>query len=138
MSDAIYDDGTYHVTAAIFATPRRFYPIANTTARIRRDPLWIGVCLAALAGGALAVYGDLLYPVEAAVTVVFIALSLLIGNSISLLSIDAWGHERATIVARTNKIRVLYRAIRDARTADNQLILKNVPNTENTFPVYEK
>lgn len=118
MAHVIYDDGTYQITHAVFATPRRFYPIVNTTARIRRDPLWIGAGIAGFSVVALAVYGDLLYPLEILTLIAIAVISLAIGHQVSLLSIDAWGHERATVCGRTKKIRTLYRAIRDARTAD--------------------
>lgn len=118
MAHVIYDDGTYQITDAVFATPRRFYPIANTTAHIRRDPLWIGAGIAGFSIIALAVYGDLLYPHEILTLIAIAVISLVIGHQVSLLSIDAWGHERATVCGRTRKIRALFRAIRDARTAD--------------------
>jgi hypothetical protein len=115
-----YDDGTYYISGAIFATPRRFYPIANTTARIRRDPLWIGLGIAGFVAATFGVYADLLRPEELIVLAGIATVSLVVGSQVAILSIDAMGHEKAMIVGRTRKIRTLYRALRDARTADLQ------------------
>ena len=122
----IYDDDTYHITSAIIATPRRFYPIANTTARIRRDPLWMGLGIAGFVAASFAVYADLLLPVELATLAAIAALALMIGFQVSILSIDAMGHDKAMIVGRTKKIKALYTAIRDPRTANFQRFRSSV------------
>jgi len=121
----IYDDGTYTVTQAVIATPRRFYPIAHTTASIRRDPLWLGLSMTGFGAGCLGVYGDLLRPYEIAFLAVVCLLGLVAGWSFSILRIDAIGHRRAMIVASHGRIRRLYAAIRDARLPDTSVTLED-------------
>lgn len=118
MGNFVYNDGTYKVTEAIVATPHRFYPVANTTARIRRDPLWVSLFITALGVAAFHVYGDLIYTGEKIVLGVICAGALAVGQGVSILSIDAVGHRRALIVARTTRIRRLYAAIRAVRVVD--------------------
>jgi hypothetical protein len=118
MPKIVYNDGTYLVTEAVVATPHRFYPVANTTARIRRDPLWISLCITALGFATFGVYGDLIYTGEKIVMGLACAAALAVGQGVSILSIDAVGHRRALIVARTMRIRRLYAAIRAVRVVD--------------------
>jgi len=118
MSRLLYDDGVYTVTPAIVSTPRRFYPLAHTTASIRRDPLWAAITFAVLGGACLSVYGDLLHFHEQATLAIFCAGALAAGSSVSVLRISAIGHSGAMIVGRSHRIRALYAAIRDARTSD--------------------
>lgn len=118
MAGRLYDDGVYSVTVAIVSTPRRFYPVANTTASIRRDPLWAAIILAVLGGLCLAVYGDLLHLHEQVVLVSLCAGSLALGRAFTILRISAFGHSGAMIVGRSARIQALYLAIRDARTVD--------------------
>lgn len=118
MEQPIYDDGTYVVTRSVIATPTRYYPIANATARIRRDPLWLAFGVAGFYAAALATYGDLLTSQEILSSGIFTAALLIVGVNVRLLSIDAIGHPRAVIVGSTKKISSLFRAIRAATTAD--------------------
>lgn len=118
MAKRVYDDGTYLVTEAIVATPRRFYPVANTTAHIRRDPLWGAVGVATLGMAALGVYGDLLHDGEKAALLVVCLAGLVLGRRISILSIDAVGHKRALIFGSSGRIQRLYQAIRAVRVVD--------------------
>lgn len=118
MAGTLYDDGVYSVTAAIVSTPRRFYPVANTTASIRRDPLWAAIMLAVLGGLCLAVYGDLLHLHEQVVLIALCASGLALGRAFTILRISALGHSGAMIVGRSARIHALYLAIRDARTVD--------------------
>lgn len=119
MAAPLYDDGICTVSRAVVATPSRFYPLANTTASIRRDPLWAGIALALLGAAGLAVYGDLLSAGECLGTVLTCAGGLLAGRETCILRLDAVGHPRALIVGRRGRILRLYRAIRDARTLDD-------------------
>ncbi|MFA5952581.1 MAG: hypothetical protein WC807_20140 [Hyphomicrobium sp.] len=116
MDKALYDDGVYMVTPAIVSTPRRFYPLAHTTASIRRDPLWAAISFTILGGACLAIYGDLLQFQERVTLVVICVGALLAGGSVTILRISAIGHSGAMIIGRSSRIRALYRAIRDART----------------------
>ncbi|NKE48645.1 hypothetical protein HB662_28015 [Roseomonas frigidaquae] len=118
MPKIVYNDGTYLVTEAVVATRHRFYPVANTTARIRRDPLWISLCITALGVATFGVYGDLICTGEKIVLGLTCVATLVVGQSVSILSIDAVGHRRALIVARTMRIRRLYSAIRAVRVVD--------------------
>lgn len=111
-----YDDGIYKVSRELVSTPRRFYPIANTTARIRRDPLWIAIGLLTFAALATITYGDLLFAHELALIWGVTGLSAFVGVSTAILHIDAFGHENALLFSSSRKINRLYRAIRDART----------------------
>lgn len=115
MSRPLYDDGVYTVTAALVSTPRRFYPLAHTTASIRRDPLWAAVAAAILAGACLAVYGDLLHLHEQIGLVVASATFLLLGREVVILRIAAVGHAGAMIFGRRRRIQAVYQAIREAR-----------------------
>ena len=107
------------ITPAVISTPRRLYPIANCTARIRRDPLWLAIFLAVFVGLAIRIYGDLLEPHEIAIAIGVTVAALLLGLNMQILSLDALGHPRAFIFGRTKKIRTLFRAITLARTADS-------------------
>ena len=121
MSKALYDDGIYRVTAAIVSTPRRFYPLAHTTASLRRDPLWGALIFAALGAVCLGVYNDLLHFYEQVMVAVICGSALAAGSCVSVLRIAAVGHSGAMIVGRSGRIRALYSAIRDARTVDPAL-----------------
>jgi hypothetical protein len=89
MGRLLYDDGVYTVTPAIVSTPRRFYPLAHTTASIRRDPLWAAIAFAAFGAACLGVYGDLLHFHEQATLVIFCACALAAGSSVSVRSATA-------------------------------------------------
>ena len=116
QSPPFYDDGTYQVSRELISTPRRFYPIANTTARIRRDPLWVAIGLNVFAALATITYGDLLLVQELALIWGVAGLSAIGGLSTAILHIDAFGHDNALLFASSRKINRLYRAIRDARS----------------------
>lgn len=118
MTEPLYDDGIYTVTPAIVSTPRRFYPLAHTTASIRRDPLWAGLGVALFGTGALLAYADLLHAHEQ-FALAFISLAAMTaGTAFSILRIDAPGHRGAMLVGRSPRIRALFMAIRAARTVD--------------------
>lgn len=118
MAGPLYDDGTYAVTAAVVSTPRRFYPIANTTAVIRRDPLWAGCGIALFGCGSLVVYGDLFHVAEQVALAGISVMALVLGNAFSVLRIDAPGHRSAMLIGRAGRMRALFQAVRDARTVD--------------------
>lgn len=112
-----HDDGRFLVTSELVSTPNRFYPLANTTAKIRRDPLWFALGLSAINGAATAIYGDLLQPQELAWMwgvnlAVFAA-----GWSVSILNIEAIGHKSTILFARTGTVKKLFAAIKEARMA---------------------
>jgi len=115
MKSPIYDDGTYIVTDAVIATRRRFYPLANVTASLRRDPLWFGIGLLAFGGACLAIYGDLLRPHEMVILAALCVLGPLAGNAFVILRIDAAGHPRTFIVGRRRRVERLFAAILGAR-----------------------
>lgn len=116
MGKLLYDDGRYQVSSAVVSTPHRFYPLANTSASIRRDPLWAGFAVSAFVGAGMLVYGDLLHTGEQVALLCFCAVSLGAGQAFSILRISATGHAGAMIVGRSNRIRKLYLAIRDSRS----------------------
>lgn len=118
MARARYDDGRYSVTRAVVATPRRFYPLAHTTAGLRRDPLWMAIASSGFALACVVVYGDLLYPLEIATLLALAGISLAIGGRFSVLRIDAAGHPRTFIIDSHARLQNLYAAIRDARESD--------------------
>ena len=111
-----FDNGTYQVSTALLSTPRRFYPIENTTAKIRRDPLWLALGLTGFAGLATITYGDLLYGSELLTIWSIAASSMVIGLGTAILHVDAIGHHNAMLFGSAPMIKRLYRAIRDART----------------------
>jgi 2C-methyl-D-erythritol 2,4-cyclodiphosphate synthase len=123
MSDPLYDDGVFAVTSAIVSTPQRFYPLAHTTASIRRDPLWAAVTGAMLGAACLTVYGDLLHFSEQVWIVAASFVSLLLGREFSILRITAVGHAGAVIIGRRRRIRAVYEVIRRARGCDGALHL---------------
>lgn len=114
-SAAVYEDSRYRVTAEIIATPSRFYPVQNTTARIRRDPLWAALAGSVVSFLGVAVYADLLLASEIAWVVGLAAVALVVGHNVAILQVDAAGHAGAMIVARKAKVITLYRAIIEAR-----------------------
>jgi len=116
QSSPIYDDGTYQVSRELISTPRRFYPIANTTARIRRDPLWVAIGLNTFVALATITYGDLMFVHELMLLWGIAGLSAVVGLSTAILHIDAFGHDNALLFASSRKINRLYRAIRDERS----------------------
>lgn len=114
----IYDDGRYVVTHDALSTPTRLYPLGHTTARLRRDPLWLALFASALCAGVLAVYGDLLTATE---TIVFAALPLVLlpmGFGVRILALDAPGHPRAILVLGAGRSRKIFSALRSARLAE--------------------
>jgi hypothetical protein len=129
MNRPIYDDGTYLVTDAIIATPRKFYPITNTTAHIRRDPLWTGLGVCVLGVLSIAVYGDLLLASEKIILIVLCAIAALMGSQMSILRIDAVGHRPAMIVGRHRRLVLLYRALRNTHSIETE----NVSHKSNCY-----
>jgi len=125
MTDTIYDDGRYIVSTSIVATPSRFYPIGNTTAGIRRDPLWLGLAITAFVVAGILTYGDLLYPGELMAMAGLAAIALVAGWQIVILRLDAPGHRRALIVGSRQRIWKIFRAIRSVRAgqADPSILL---------------
>lgn len=115
MSDTIYDDGRYVVSTSIVATPTRFYPVFNTTAAIRRDPLWMGLAITGFIGACVLTYGDLLYQGELVVMAGVAAVSLLTGWQVLILRLDAPGHRRALIIGTRQRIWKIFHAIRAVR-----------------------
>jgi hypothetical protein len=118
MGKMLYDDGKYAVSKAIVTTPRRFYPLANTTASLRRDPLWLGLGIALFTGACLALYGDLLHRGEQTALIAVGLFALIGGWQTLVLRIDAIGHPRAVIIGSRSRMHGLYMAIRDARSID--------------------
>ena len=116
QSSPFYDDGTYQVSRELISTPRRFYPIANTTARIRRDPLWVAIGLNCFTVLATITYGDLLFAHELALIWGVAAFSAIAGFGTAILHIDALGHDNALLFASARKIRGVFDAIRLARS----------------------
>lgn len=114
MSKVLYDDKTYVVTQTTISTPTRYYPIANATARIRRDLLWIAAAATGFGGMALSIYGDLLTPMEISVGGAACLALFAAGSFIQALSIDAVGHKRIVIVGSAARIRRLFAAVRMA------------------------
>ena len=122
MASTLYDDGRYQITATVISTPQRLYPIANATARVRSDVLWVGLASAALTGAAIGIYGDLLTGNEMGTASGLSVLLVAIGTQVKVLSIDAFGHPRAMIFGSRRKINTLFTAIRQARMADLQVV----------------
>jgi hypothetical protein len=123
MRQTIYDDGVYRVTTAVVSTPHRFYPIANTTASIRRDPLWAGIGVAGFSMACLAVYGDLLRPIEINILLGVTAVAVVLGCDLAILRIHSIGHARTMIFGRRIRLKKIYHAIRDARCVYKTIFL---------------
>ena len=134
MIEPIYCDGRYTVTRGSISTPSRFYPVANTTAMVRRDPLWSGLVLAIFSAGALLVYGDLLYGGEKLACLAIAATALILGAEVRVLRIHALGHPSATIVGRRTTIGRLYRAIRTAHDTSTATGMKPYPLENSSKP----
>lgn len=118
MRKPLYDDGTYLVTATSVATPTRYYPIANATVRIRKDPLWFAFASASFVSAAAMIYGDLLHPGEVVVGAIAVLTFFVIGINVRILSLDAIGHPRAIIFGSRKKIAALFKAISKASSAE--------------------
>lgn len=125
-----YDDGIYKVSREHISNGRRFYPIANTTARIRRDPLWIAIGLNAFAALATITYGDLMLLHELAVMWGIAGLSAYAGTRTTIFHIDAPGHDSALFFVSSAKINELYQAIRLARSGSESKGLVMVEEDE--------
>ena len=126
MASTIYEDGDFVVTDAVIATRRRLYPIANTTATIRRDPLWAAISLTGFGAASLLVYGDLLYAPEMVSVIGICAIGLVVGRAYSILRLDALGHRRAFILARTGRIEKLFSALKLAQAPDRSSELRSI------------
>jgi hypothetical protein len=114
MSKVLYDDRAYVVTQTTISTPTRYYPIANATARIRRDLLWVAVAATAFYGLAAATYADLLTSAELTAGAGVCAALFGSGLMIQGLSIDAIGHKRILIIGSTRRVRRLFHAVQEA------------------------
>lgn len=114
----LYDDGTYVVTDTILSTPRRIYPVANATAHIRSDPMWIACASAALFAATLVLYADLLTVPELLVGAAVVGGLFVIAGQAQILCVDAIGFPRAFIVTHPKKVRAIFDAIRRSRSAD--------------------
>ena len=118
--DTIYDDGRFQITSELLCTPTRYYPLANATVKIRRDPLWFAVGLTTLSGLTTLIYSDLLYISELAAIWGVTGSALYLGKTFAFLSVDAMGHNNTMVVARTSIIKDLYQAMRLARSTSKQ------------------
>ena len=118
MTKPFFDDGTFKVSSAGVSTPYRYYPLANTAASIRRDPLWIGLLIAVFAIGSLLVYGDLFYLAELVVIGCVGIVSLVVGVRFSVLRLDAPGQRRAYFFGDHEAIKKRLAAICLARIPD--------------------
>lgn len=116
----IYDDGRYTVTNEMFSTPNKFYPIANTTGKIRRDPFWFALGATCLATASTFVYGDLLLLNELVAIWGIVGLSQIIGFKVGILSIDTIGHNNTMVFNSMPRIREIYKAILTARNLSHQ------------------
>ncbi len=113
--DGVYfDNGKVQVNRNLVSTQRRYYPLKNTTARIRRDPLWLALGVVTFIALATTTYGDLLHPQELITLWIIAALSLLAGANISILHIDSIGHPHSFIFGNHKTIRQIYNAMREA------------------------
>jgi hypothetical protein len=110
-----YRDKSYEVTQTAISTPRRIYPLGNSQARIRRDPLWFALAFSVFCIAAHRTYGDLLHDHEIVAMIFSMTFALLIGWQFSILQLHAIGHERAVIFASTRRVKRLFAAIRQAR-----------------------
>lgn len=111
----LYRDRRFTVTASDVHAWNEYYPLADTVGRIRRDPLYMALCYAAVVGFALAVYFDLWRPLERLAMGGSIALTLLLGTQISVLRLDARGFPARLFIGRTSTIRKVFKAITLAR-----------------------
>lgn len=127
-ANIFFDNGRYQVSAALLSTPRRFYPIANTTARIRRDPLWWSLSMIGFVVATTNIYGDLLYHHELVTLWSLAGVAGLLGFGTAILHIDAIGHPNAFIFANVWTIRKIYRALRSAH-----LYAQSAPNLPHTI-----
>ena len=116
-----YNDGRFKVTAADIQTPQIYYPVEATTGRIRRDIFWCALGYSSAVGLLLYAYADLWRLGEMAAMAGSIALALFIGQTFSILQIDARGFPARLFVARTKTIRALFQAIAKARAASGHV-----------------
>ena len=129
--NVIYDDGRFQVTAERLYTPTRFYPINNTTAKIRRDPFWFALALTAFSMLTTLIYSDLLYINEMIVIWGVTSTALVVGVSVASLSVDTVGHNNTMVVARTKTIFKLFLAMQRAKNKSRQSNIVAIEGSEN-------
>jgi hypothetical protein len=117
---SVYDDGKYVISASALSTPTRLYPLEHTTARLRRDPLWLAIAMTAICSAALAAYADLLTDTEILVCAALPAVLLIVGLNMGILALDAPGHQRIVIAMGVRRAQKIFRALRDARLAETR------------------
>lgn len=117
MSAYLYEDPGFKITRTSVATPSRLYPLANATARLRRDPLWAGLAGLGFAVGCIAMYGDLLFPGEIVAAGGLALAALVVGSQFSILRLDTVGHSRALFFGPHRLMKRRFRAVCDARLA---------------------
>lgn len=117
-SDSIvtYDDGRIVITATDIRTPKIYYPIIETSGRVRRDGLWFALSYTVICGVALTIYHDLFHRQEIAVLAISMVIALISGSSLSALQLDARGFPPMMIFGSTRRVRKIFQAISHARS----------------------
>ena len=116
----LYEKGQFIVTPSYLRTAKVFYPIRETSGRIRKDFLFAGLAFAAVIGLALWTYYDLWYWHERVAMSVSIAIALIAGTQVSTLQIDARGFPSRMFIARAKTIRAVFHAITEAKSMTAQ------------------
>ena len=116
----LYENGQFIVTPSYLRTAKVFYPIRETSGRIRKDFLFAGLAFAAVIGLALWTYYDLWYWHERVAMGVSIAMALIAGTQVSTLQIDARGFPSRMFMARAKTIRAVFHAITEAKSMTAQ------------------
>lgn len=121
MSDlTLFANDRFTVTESDVMTPSVYYPISETTGRVRKDPLFIGLSMAGFHGLALWRYFDLWRDIEIIIFAILIGLALLIGTQLAVLEVSAKGLGSRMFITHSLTARRVFKAIVEARKRQRQ------------------
>lgn len=116
MGETIFSNGRFTITASDIRTRSVYYPIAETTGKVRKDLLFFALVIAALLGGSLWLYHDLWTDSEKLVFGIVIVAALLLGTQISVLEVNAKGLTPRMFICSARTSRRVFEAIIEARS----------------------
>ncbi|MEM1379506.1 MAG: hypothetical protein AAGH41_02670 [Pseudomonadota bacterium] len=123
--NTLFANGRFIVTESDVRTKNVYYPISETTGRVRKDFLFFALGFAGITGFALWRYFDLWTGPERLTFSIVIAIALLIGTQISVLEVNAKGLASRMFITHSLTARRVFEAIVEARRRQRSWQRKN-------------
>ena len=111
----LHEDKRFVISLSDIRTRTCFYPVLDTTGKIRRDLFFGALFFALIVGHGLWRYFDLWYEKERLMMGGVMGIALLIGTQVSMLELSARGYPSKIFIARSSTIKKIFDAITQAR-----------------------